>query len=121
MVCWVGYGIAARFRYFGELMLARADARSRVFLVFLLGWLVVRIVMVIWEYFLRVVGGIFLYVGGLSRVLARVGYEVVVLMLVYFDMFDDEVVDGVRVLCCYIELFWFFEDNFFVCMASLNY
>jgi glycogen(starch) synthase len=60
-------------------------------------------------------------VDGLSRALARVGHEVVVLTLHHPDVPDDSMVDGVRVLRAHVDLPWIHDGDFIARMSSANH
>lgn len=99
-------------------MVRRGDRDT---LIAALPFVVVRVLMLSWEYPPLVVGGIAAHVEGLATAMARSGHEVVVCTLHHPNAPDDAVVDGVRVLRADHALPWLPDDDLVARMASANH
>jgi glycogen synthase len=80
-----------------------------------------RVLMLVWEFPPRAVGGIAAHVDGLGQALARSGHEVVLLTLAHHGAQADEVLGGIRVLRARYDLPWLPDDDVVARVASANH
>jgi glycogen synthase len=80
-----------------------------------------RVLMLVWEFPPRAVGGIAAHVDGLGQALARAGNEVVLFTLAHDGAPADEVVGGIRVLRARSDLPWLPDDDVVARVASANH
>ena len=80
-----------------------------------------RVLMLVWEFPPRAVGGVAAHVDGLSQALARSGHDVVLITLAHDGAPADAVVGGIRVLRARTDLPWLPEDDLVARVASANH
>ena len=80
-----------------------------------------RVLMLVWEFPPRAVGGVAAHVDGLSQALARAGHDVALLTLAHDGAPADAVVGGIRVLRARTDLPWLPEDDHVARVASANH
>jgi glycogen(starch) synthase len=80
-----------------------------------------RVLMLVWEFPPRAVGGIAAHVDGLSQGLAQAGHDVVLLTLAHSGASDDAVAGQIRVLRAHADLPWLPDDDLVARVASANH
>ncbi len=81
----------------------------------------VRVLMLVWEFPPRSVGGVAAHVDGLGQALAAAGNEVVLLTLAHPEARDDELHGAVRVLRARTDLPWLPDEAMVAQVASANH
>jgi glycogen synthase len=80
-----------------------------------------RVLMLVWEFPPRAVGGTAAHVDGLGQALARAGHEMVLLTLAHYGAPADEVLGGIRVIRARYDLPWLPDDDVVARVASANH
>jgi glycogen(starch) synthase len=79
-----------------------------------------RVLMVVWEFPPRAVGGVAAHVDGLSQALARAGHDVVLFTLAHTGATDVDI-GGIRVLRARADLPWLPDEDLVARVASANH
>ena len=80
-----------------------------------------RVLMLVWDFPPRAVGGIAAHVDGLSQGLAQAGHDVVLFTLAHPGAPVDAVAGRIRVLRASAELPWLPDDDLVARVASANH